>query len=193
MRIESDRIFINEQLRNEIFDRDNNTCVNCGSKDNLQVDHIVPFEAGGRTVKENLQTLCRACNIAKREDSKRSNRKDSLTNKQRAFCHEYMIDHNATQSAIRAGYSEDGAQQEGSRLLLNVVVKEYLERLEAEKNIQRELTAEYILARLREKAETAPREADQIRALELLGKHRKLFTEQIDIKDTGKIETIEHK
>ena len=45
----------------------------------------------------------------------------TLTPKQQRFVEEYTIDSNATQAAIRAGYSERTAQQQGSRLLLNVV------------------------------------------------------------------------
>jgi len=56
---------ISEKLRNKIFGRDGNKCVKCGSQTNLQVDHIIPFVAGGMTIKSNLQTLCRKCNISK--------------------------------------------------------------------------------------------------------------------------------
>jgi len=66
MTVESRRTYINEALRNEVFDRDDNRCVKCGNTSNLQVDHIIPFQDGGKTVKENLQTLCRKCNIEKR-------------------------------------------------------------------------------------------------------------------------------
>ena len=46
----------------------------------------------------------------------------SLTPKQDAFVREYLIDLNATQAAIRAGYSAKTAEQQGSRLLRNVQV-----------------------------------------------------------------------
>jgi phage terminase small subunit len=46
----------------------------------------------------------------------------ALTARQQRFVAEYVVDLNATKAAIRAGYSEKGAQQAGSRLLLNVVV-----------------------------------------------------------------------
>ncbi len=46
----------------------------------------------------------------------------SLTNKQKTFVAEYQVDLNATQAAIRAGYSKKTAQQAGSRMLLNVVI-----------------------------------------------------------------------
>ncbi|MFA9203068.1 MAG: terminase small subunit, partial [Flavobacteriales bacterium] len=42
------------------------------------------------------------------------------TAKQQRFIDEYLIDFNATQAAIRAGYSSDTAKQQGSRLLSNV-------------------------------------------------------------------------
>lgn len=48
----------------------------------------------------------------------------SLTAKQERFVAEYLIDLNATQAAIRAGYSEKTATEQGSRLLTNVKVQE---------------------------------------------------------------------
>lgn len=48
---------------------------------------------------------------------------NKLTNKQLLFVDEYMIDFNATQAAIRAGYSEKTANEQGARLLANVSVK----------------------------------------------------------------------
>lgn len=53
-----------------------------------------------------------------------------LNEKQRKFCHEYIVDHNATQAAIRAGYSAKTAQQISSKLLLKVVVQAYIKELE---------------------------------------------------------------
>jgi phage terminase small subunit len=50
----------------------------------------------------------------------------NLDPKRRRFVEEYAVDWNATQAAIRAGYSPKTAQQQGSRLLLNVVVQEAL-------------------------------------------------------------------
>lgn len=50
----------------------------------------------------------------------------ALTDKQKRFCEEYLIDLNATQAAIRAGYSPKTAEQTASRLLRNVKVQEYI-------------------------------------------------------------------
>lgn len=47
----------------------------------------------------------------------------NLTPKQKSFVREYAIDSNGTQAAIRAGYSEKTAPEQGSRLLRNVKVK----------------------------------------------------------------------
>lgn len=49
-----------------------------------------------------------------------------LTEKQRRFCEEYLIDLNATQAAIRAGYSEDTAGQIGWENLKKPEIQEYL-------------------------------------------------------------------
>ena len=56
---------IPKALRNLILERDEHTCQNCGSTAELQIDHILPERRGGLATKENLQTLCRNCNIRK--------------------------------------------------------------------------------------------------------------------------------
>ncbi|MEE3805450.1 terminase small subunit [Lysinibacillus fusiformis] len=56
---------------------------------------------------------------------------DGLTDKQREFCLHYVRTHNATQSAIMAGYAKNSAYAEGSRLLRNVKVSEEIKRLKA--------------------------------------------------------------
>ena len=70
--------------------------------------------------------------------------KNKLTDKQRIFVAEYLIDRNATQAAIRAGFSENGARQAGSRLLTNVVVRSLIDQ-KIEKQIKKaELTADKV-------------------------------------------------
>ena len=56
----------------------------------------------------------------------------SLTAKQQAFIQEYLLDWNATQAAIRAGYSKATAKQQGSRLLTNVDVATAVAELKKE-------------------------------------------------------------
>ena len=57
------------KLRSIVFDRDDNTCVYCGSIDDLTCDHIVPLMAGGGNELDNLATACRPCNSSKRDRS----------------------------------------------------------------------------------------------------------------------------
>jgi 5-methylcytosine-specific restriction endonuclease McrA len=59
------RLPISEQLRNEVYDRDGRRCAECGSTENLVIDHIYPFSKGGKTELDNLQTLCKSCNSKK--------------------------------------------------------------------------------------------------------------------------------
>lgn len=57
-----------------------------------------------------------------------------LTEKQQRFVEEYLIDLNATQAAIRAGYSAKTADQQGSRLLANVKVQQAISVAMAERS-----------------------------------------------------------
>ena len=56
-----------------------------------------------------------------------------LNEKQQRFADEYLIDLNATQAAIRAGYSKRTANEQGARLLANVSVQEYISKRMEEK------------------------------------------------------------
>lgn len=56
---------IPDDLRIAVYERDNYTCLHCGSVENLSLDHIHPYSRGGEDTLENLQTLCRSCNSKK--------------------------------------------------------------------------------------------------------------------------------
>lgn len=70
-----------------------------------------------------------------------------MTPKQERFCEEYLIDLNATQAAIRAGYSKKTAKEQASRLLTNVNVQEKLQEGRAKLTKASEITAEMMLQR----------------------------------------------
>ena len=59
--------------RRAVFDRDGYRCVLCGRAGRLECDHVTPLDRGGDPWDQaNLQTLCRACHIAKtREENRR--------------------------------------------------------------------------------------------------------------------------
>jgi hypothetical protein len=61
--------------------------------------------------------------------------------KQRRFAEEYSVDHNATAAAIRAGYAEGTARQQGSRLLAKPDVAQRVAKLDDEKNAELGLEA----------------------------------------------------
>ena len=56
-----------------------------------------------------------------------------MTEKQKRFCDEYLIDLNATQAAIRAGYSKKTANRIGTENLSKLVIKAYIEERMKEK------------------------------------------------------------
>lgn len=56
-----------------ILKRDNFRCVACGKNQEqspLEIDHIIPISKGGQNIESNLQTLCRDCNVGKRNSYK---------------------------------------------------------------------------------------------------------------------------
>ncbi len=129
-----------------------------------------------------------------------------LTAKQQRFCDEYLIDLNATQAAIRAGYSKKTAAQTAARLLTNVKIQEYIENRMAEKEAaliaDQDEVLKYLTSVLRgqsksteivieglgdgstkaRKMEKEPSEKDKLKAAELLGKRYGLYTEKVEEK-----------
>ena len=124
-----------------------------------------------------------------------------MTPKQKRFCDEYLIDTNATQAAIRAGYSEKTAYSIGQRLLKEVEVKTYIDERLAE--IQSDCIADateviqYLTSVLRGKSKSSvlslcgdgcqevieknPDEKERLKAAELLAKRYGLLTDKIGV------------
>lgn len=71
-----------------------------------------------------------------------------LTPKQAAFVREYLVDLNATQAAIRAGYSEKTAYSQGQRLLKNVEVQAAIAEAQAQRAKRTEVTADRVVEEL---------------------------------------------
>lgn len=134
-----------------------------------------------------------------------------MTAKQRRFCDEYLIDLNATQAAIRAGYSKSAAKEIASENLTKPNIKEYISKRMAEKDskliadqdevlkyltaVLRKQTVSSVLARDRSGAECViekpPDEKERLKAAELLGKRYGLYTEKIDANATVGVTIID--
>lgn len=111
-----------------------------------------------------------------------------LNAKQRAFTVEYMKDKNATQAAIRAGYSAKTARSIANELLTKPDIVKAIKELESAAQVKAGLTVEKIVERINRIAEdpdVAPR--DRLKADELLGKYLGMFTEKVEMK--GQIDT----
>lgn len=71
-----------------------------------------------------------------------------LTDKQKRFCEEYLVDLNATRAAIRAGYSQKTAFSIGVENLKKPLVQEYLQKLMNNRSQRTEITADRVLREL---------------------------------------------
>ena len=138
----------------------------------------------------------------------------TLTPRQRRFIEEYMVDLNGTQAAIRAGYAPGGARQHASRLLAQAPVQAALAQAMSERRKRTELTADEVIGDLRElrdicmgrkpvkvmtivknarEGTAEPVEVEGMmfepaaanRALEMLGRHMRLFADRIDMTSGG--------
>ncbi|MFD5022301.1 terminase small subunit [Paenibacillus sp. NPDC058367] len=77
-----------------------------------------------------------------------SKSKSGLTAMQQLFVKEYLVDLNATQAAIRAGYSANTATEQSSRLLANVKVQKAVQEAMARREKRTDITAERVLSEL---------------------------------------------
>ena len=122
-----------------------------------------------------------------------------LTAKQELFCKEYLVDLNATQAAIRAGYSAKTAQPISSELLSKPIISARIQGGMDKRAEKTEITAEEVLTsihRIAKRCEQAEPVVDKegmttgeykfeasaaLKAYELLGKHLVLFTDKQEL------------
>lgn len=148
--------------------------------------------------------------MAKKDEVKSTSKGvGKLTNKQKRFVEEYLIDLNATQAAIRAGYSEDTARQIGAENLSKPVIQEAIQKAQNQRSERTQITQDDVIRRLIEIADistgkTAITETEIARteggvvvgtdvtktcfephaankALELLGKHLGMFKDKVEV------------
>ena len=53
---------IPQNVKDQVWNRDGGKCIQCGSNENLEFDHIIPHSKGGADTYRNLQLLCQPCN-----------------------------------------------------------------------------------------------------------------------------------
>jgi phage terminase small subunit len=103
-----------------------------------------------------------------------------LTPKQERFVAEYLIDLNATQAAIRSGYSEKTARSQGQRMLTNVDIVAAVAGAQGDRTERTNITQDYVLESIFSAMERC-KQADSFNATgvfkgaELLGKHLGMF------------------
>ena len=121
--------------------------------------------------------------------------------KQKRFCDEYLIDCNATQAAIRAGYSPKTAKQIGQEILTKPDLKKYideqLEQIHSEKTADAQEVLEYLTAVMRgehteqvlkligEGVQTVTdidvSARERLKAAELIGKRYGMFKDNVNV------------
>ncbi len=107
-----------------------------------------------------------------------------MTPRQKRFVEEYLKDPNATQAAVRAGYSEKTAAVIGSENLRKPKIAEAVKESQAKRAERVEITADMILAELWKNVEMARdlgKMTDSNRALELCDKHIGALTERLHV------------
>lgn len=125
----------------------------------------------------------------------------AMNARQKRFCDEYLIDCNATQAAIRAGYSPKTAKVTGAKMLTNANLKAYideqLERIHNEKTADAQEVLEYLTAVMRGQhteqtlqligdgvqkiADIDVSAKERLKAAELIGKRYGMFKDNVGI------------
>jgi phage terminase small subunit len=116
-----------------------------------------------------------------------------LTAKMERFVEEYMIDLNASEAVVRAGYKTRNKNKMGAELLRHPLVRQKVDELKGERRDRLELTSDYVINKLVDIVEKTERgnPTAALRGLELLGKHLGLYRDKQEISgpDGGAIQT----
>ena len=104
-----------------------------------------------------------------------------LTPKQQRFVEEYLVDLNATQAAIRAGYSAKTARAQGQRMLTKVDIEEAIQAAQAKRSERVQCTQDSVLEgiiRCTQASENAEDYRTALKGYELQGRHLGMFTDK---------------
>lgn len=136
-----------------------------------------------------------------------------LTDKQKRFIEEYLVDLNATQAAIRSGYSEKTAMEQGYQLLQKTSVQNAIAEAQKQRINRTQITQDEVIRRLMENVDISMGKKPTVitipsknehgevigndvaqfvyepsavnKALELLGKHLGMFKDRVDVTSGG--------
>ena len=109
-----------------------------------------------------------------------------LTPKQAAFVHEYLVDLNATQAAIRAGYSEKTARSVAAENLAKPNIQQAIQEARDAREKRSMITVEWVLAQIASIAQDEEaQQRDRLKALELLGKNLGMWERREDTESQG--------
>lgn len=116
-----------------------------------------------------------------------------MTYKQQRFVEEYLLDLNATQAAIRAGYSEKTADRIGPELLGKTCVARAIQAAMEARSARTQIAQDDVVQELAGIAFVKiPNECisvrEKLRALELLGKHLGMFSDKVQMEVHGGVE-----
>lgn len=114
-----------------------------------------------------------------------------LTPKQQRFVDEYLIDLNATQAAIRAGYSPKTAYSIGDENLKKPEIKKAIEQAQKERSERTLVTQDDVIRGLLTEAEwqgEGSSHSARVSAWTQLGKHLNMFNEKVQVEQSGSIQ-----
>lgn len=109
---------------------------------------------------------------------------DSLSERQRRFCEEYLVDLNATAAVLRAGYNTKYPNRIAFQLMENPAVRISIDALRAERTKMTDVTKDYVLRKIiraLEDGEAAGNLTAVLRATELLARHLGMFVDRQEI------------
>lgn len=108
----------------------------------------------------------------------------ALTEKQRRFVEEYLIDFNGKEAVLRAGYESNNPRRLSHQLLKNVAVKYCIDAITESRAKDYTLKPEYVLNKIQRTIEAAEQESNHnavLRGCELLARHLGMFIERQEI------------
>ena len=98
-----------------------------------------------------------------------------MTEKQKKFCNEYIVDLNATQACIRAGYKPDNAKQMATENLSKPIIQAYIAERQAKVRTRTNITVDFVVNGIKDIAVGGEQENNRLKAFDMLGKYLGIY------------------